>query len=96
MHLPPEVSTLVLEIKHGEEDVFLSGFTLAEARVVQDILAIDEGLYVSAQLVYLVNKLQHLPGMGLGKSSRKGVTAMAEVPHNPHTFGLGYTPTKED
>ena len=57
IHPPPEVTTPVLEIVHGDEDVFLSGFSLAEARVVQNILAIDEGLYVSAQSVYLTNKL---------------------------------------
>ena len=34
MHPPPEVTTPMLEIVHGEDDVFLSGFTLAEARVV--------------------------------------------------------------
>ena len=73
-----------------------SHFTLAEAQVVQNILAIDMGLYISAQFVYLMNKLQHMPGMGLGRSGRKGVTASAEVPHNPYTFGLGYLPTKED
>ncbi|KAF5933032.1 hypothetical protein HYC85_029203 [Camellia sinensis] len=96
IHPPPEVSTPVLENEHGAEDVFLSRFNLAEARVVQDMLAIDEGLYVSAQSVYLMNKLQHMPGIGLGRSGRKGVTALAEVPHNPYTFGLGYLPTKED
>ena len=96
IHPPPEVSTLVLEIEHGMEDVFLSGFTLAEARVVQNILAVIEGVYVSAQSIYLMNKLQHIPGMGLGKSGRKGVAALAEVPHNPHTLGSGYLSTKED
>lgn len=96
IHPPPEVTTPVLEIVHSEEDVFLSGFTLAEARVVQDILAFDDGLYVSAQSVYLMNKLQHVPEMGLGRSDRKGVAVLAEVPRNPYTFGLGYTPTKED
>lgn len=34
IHPLPEVTTPVLEINHGEEDVFLSGFTLAKARVV--------------------------------------------------------------
>ena len=96
IHPPPESATPVLEIEHGMKDVFLSGFTLAEARVVQNILAINEGVYVSAQSVYLMNKPQHIPGMGLGKSGRKGSAALAEVPHNPHTFGLGYLPTKED
>jgi len=72
-HPPSEVFTPVLEIEHGMEDVFLSGFTLAEAWVVQNILAVDEGLYVSAQSVYLMNKLPHIPGMGLGKSGRKGI-----------------------
>ena len=48
IHPPPEVSTSILEIEHGTKDVFLSGFTLAEAWVVQHIFAIDEGLYVSA------------------------------------------------
>ncbi|KAF5934569.1 hypothetical protein HYC85_030740 [Camellia sinensis] len=96
IHPPPEVSKLVLEIEHGTEDVFLSGFTLAEARVVQNIMAVNKGMYVSAQSVYLMNKLQHILGMGLGKSGRKGVSALAEVPHNPHTFGLGCLPTKED
>lgn len=96
IHPPPEVSTLVLDIEHGAEDVFLSGFTLAEARVVQNILAVDEGLYVSAQSVYLMNKLQYIPGMGLGKSGLKGITSSAEVPYNPHTFGFRYLPTKED
>ena len=64
--------------------------------MVQNIMAVNEGVYVSAQSVYLMNKLQRIPGMGLGRSGRKGVAALAEVPHNPHTFGLGYMPTKED
>lgn len=96
IHPPPKVSTPVLEIKHGMEDVFLSGFALAEARVIQNILAVNEGLYVSAQSLYLMNKLQHIPGMGLGRSGRKGIAVSAKAPHNPHTFGLGYLPTKED
>ena len=57
IHPPPEVSTPVLEIEYGTVDVFLSRFTLAAARVVQNILAVDEGLYVSAQSMYLMNKL---------------------------------------
>ena len=94
IHPLPEVTTPVLEIDHGEEDVFLSGFTQAEARAVQNILVVDKGLYVSAQSIYFMNKLQHMPGMGLEKSGRKGITALANMPHNPHAFGLGYTPTK--
>lgn len=43
-----------------------------------------------------MNKLQHIPRIGLGKSGWKGVTALAKVLHNPHAFGLGYMPTKED
>ncbi|KAF5934201.1 hypothetical protein HYC85_030372 [Camellia sinensis] len=92
----PEVTTPVLEINHGDEDVFLSGFTLIEAQVVQTILAVDEGVYVSAQSIYFMNKLRHVLGLGFGKSEWKGVAALAEVPHNLHTFGLGYVPTKED
>ncbi|KAF5933166.1 hypothetical protein HYC85_029337 [Camellia sinensis] len=65
IHPPPEVSTPMLEIEHGAEDVFLSGFTLAEARVVQNILAIDEGLCVSAQSVYLMNKIPAHPRDGI-------------------------------
>lgn len=57
MHPPPEVTTLVLEIDHGEEDVFLLGFTLVKAWIVQNIFAADEGLYVSAQSIYFMNKL---------------------------------------
>ncbi|KAF5934632.1 hypothetical protein HYC85_030803 [Camellia sinensis] len=96
VHPLPEVTTLVLEIVHGKEDVFFSRFTLAEARAVQPILAADEGLYVSAQSIYFMNKLQHMTGMGLGRSGQKDVTVLADVPHNLHAFGLGYTPTKED
>lgn len=95
IHPLPEV-TPVLEIVHGEEDVFVFRFTLAEARAVQTILAADEGLYVSAQSIYFMNKLQHMPRMGLERSGLKGSTTLADVPHNPHAFGLGYTPTKED
>ncbi|CAL5426627.1 unnamed protein product [Camellia sinensis] len=40
IHPPLEVTTPVLEIVHGEEDVFLSGFTLAKARVVQNIFTV--------------------------------------------------------
>ena len=76
--------------------MFLFGFTLAEAQVIQNILAADECVYVNAQLVYLMNKLQHILGMGLGRSGRKGIAVSADMPHNPHTFGLGYLPTKED
>ena len=39
----------VLKIEHGMKDVFMSGFTLAEARVIQNILAAEEGVYVSTQ-----------------------------------------------
>ncbi|GMP87932.1 hypothetical protein CsSME_00040106 [Camellia sinensis var. sinensis] len=34
IHLPLEVTTPLLEINHGDEDTFLSGFTLAKAQVV--------------------------------------------------------------
>ena len=87
IHPLPEVSTPILEIEHGTEDVFLLGFTLAKARVVQNSLVVDEGLHGSAQSVYFMNKLQHIPGIGLGKSGRKGITASAEVLHIQHTFG---------
>lgn len=53
-------------------------------------------MYFSAQSVYFMNKLQHMPGMGLERSGRKGVIALADVPHNLHTFRLGYVPTKKD
>lgn len=96
IHPPPEVTTPVLEITHGDEDIFLSGFTLAEAWVVQTILAADEGMYVSSQSIYFMNKLQHVPGMELGRSGWKGVVALIDMPHNPHAFGLGCVPTKED
>lgn len=96
IHPSLEVTTPVLEIVHGEEDVFLSSFTLVEARVVQTILAADESLYISAQSIYFMNKLQHVSRMGLGRSGQKGVTASADVSHNPYAFGLGYTSTKED
>ncbi|GMP56299.1 hypothetical protein CsSME_00020845 [Camellia sinensis var. sinensis] len=48
IHPSPEVTTPLLEINHSDEDVFLLGFTLAEAQVVHMILATDEGMYVSA------------------------------------------------
>lgn len=96
IHSPPEVTTPMLEINHCDEDVFLLGFTLAEARVVQTILAVHEDMYASAQSIYFMNKLQHVLGMGLRRSGRKGVVALTDVLHNPHAFGLGYVPIKED
>ncbi|GMP67042.1 hypothetical protein CsSME_00027165 [Camellia sinensis var. sinensis] len=96
IHPPPEVITPLLEIQHGGEDVFLSGFTLAEAQLVQTLVAEDEGVYVSAQSIYFMSKLGHIPGMGLGQSGRKGITTASEVPHNPHAFGLGYAPMADD
>ncbi|KAF5933234.1 hypothetical protein HYC85_029405 [Camellia sinensis] len=90
IHPPLEVTTPVLKIVHGEEDVFISGFTLVKVQVVQNILAVNESLYVNAQSVYLMNKLQHMPKMRLGRSDQK------DVPHNPHASGLGYMPTKEN
>ncbi|GMP81320.1 hypothetical protein CsSME_00036072 [Camellia sinensis var. sinensis] len=96
IHPPPEVTTPLLEINHSDEDMFISGFTLVEAQVVQTILVEDEGIYVSAQSIYFMNKLRHILGMELKMSGIKGVAVLAEVPHNPHAFGLGYVPTKED
>ena len=55
---------LLLEMQHGEEDAFLSCITLAEAQVVQMIMEEDEGLCVSDQLIYFLNKLGHITGMG--------------------------------
>lgn len=46
--LPSEVTMPLLEIQHGEEDMFLSRVTLAEAQLVQTLMAEDEGLHVSA------------------------------------------------
>lgn len=53
-------------------------------------------MYVSAQSVYFMNKLRYVLGIRLEKSGRKGVATLAEVPHNPYAFGLGYVPTRED
>lgn len=64
IHPPPEVTMLLLEIQHGEDDAFLSCITLAEAQVVQMIMVEDEGLYVSAQSIYFISKLGHITGMG--------------------------------
>ncbi|GMP47060.1 hypothetical protein CsSME_00014988 [Camellia sinensis var. sinensis] len=96
VHPPPGGTTPLLEINHGDEDVFLSGFTLVEAQMVQTILVEDKGMYVSAQSIYFMNKLWYILGIRLGRSERKGVVMLTGVPHNPHAFGLGYVPTKED
>ena len=89
IHPPPEV-------QHGSEDVFLSGFSLAEAQLVQTIMAKEEGTHLSAQSVYMMNKLGYIPGSGLGRSGRQSTTEITMVMHNPHAFGLGYEPTVED
>ncbi|KAF5934654.1 hypothetical protein HYC85_030825 [Camellia sinensis] len=49
IHPPPVVTIPVLEMVHGEEDIFISGFTFVEAQVVQNIMTIDESIYVSAR-----------------------------------------------
>ncbi|KAL7181327.1 hypothetical protein ACSBR1_040249 [Camellia fascicularis] len=94
---PPQGTTApLLEIIHEEENVFLSGFSLAEARLVQTIMAEDDGNYVSTQSIYMMNKQGHIPGSGLERSGRWGGTVAKEVSHNPHAFGLGYKPIIAD
>ncbi|KAF5932738.1 hypothetical protein HYC85_028909 [Camellia sinensis] len=89
IHPPPEVSTPVLEIEHGTEDVFLSGFTLAEARVVQNIMAVNEGMYVSAQSVYLMNKLKTYPWNGIGKERPEGRLSIGRSATQPSHLWTG-------
>ena len=59
-------------------------------------MAEDEGVYISAQSIYFMSKLGHIPGMGLGQSGRKCITTASEIPHNPHAFRLGYARTADD
>lgn len=95
-HPPQGTATPVLEIMHGKEDVFLSGFLLTEAWVVQTIMAEGDGTYVNAQSIYMMNKQRYMPRSGLGMSGRQGGTTAKEMIHNLHAFGLGYKPTIED
>lgn len=71
IHPLPEVPTPLLEINNGDKDVFLLGFALAKAQVLQIILDEDEGMHVSDQSIYFMNKLQHIPRIRAPKEREK-------------------------
>lgn len=96
IHPPKGTTAPLLEIIHRKEDVFFSGFSLAEARLVQTIMVEDDGNYMSAQSIYMMNKQGHVPRLGLDRSGKQENTIAKEMSPNPCAFGLGYKPTATD
>ena len=70
MHSSQGTTTPLLDIIHGEEDGFLSGFSLEEARLVQIIMAEGDGDYVSVHSIHMMNKQGLIPGSRLGRSGK--------------------------
>lgn len=64
--------------------------------MVQSIMAEDDGTYISAQSIYMMNKHGHVLGARLGQSGRQGGTISKEMSHYSHAFRLGYKPTVEN
>ena len=92
-------SELVLEISHGDDDLFLTGFTFDEIQTIKVdqfcrdhvVLPFDEP--GSTVVLNMMRSMSFLPGLGLGCCQHGFGEFISAVDHDTH-FGLGFVPTQ--
>ena len=74
--------------QHSEQDISLRGF-----RVVADVQMLDKELPSQNPTARMMQKMNFLPGLGLGKNQQGEVSPYQPKEHKG-LFGLGYVPEK--
>ena len=94
-------SELVLEISHGDNDLFLTGFTFDEIQTIKvDQFCRDHVVFPfdepgSTVVLNMMRSMSFLPGLGLGCRQHGFGDFISAVDHDTH-FGLGFVPTEVD
>ena len=93
------ISEPILEISHGDDDLFLSGFIFDEIQTIEvkqfykDHAALPFDEHGSTMVLDMMRSMSFLPGLGLGRRQHGSEEFIAVVDHNTH-FGLGFVPTE--
>ena len=91
----------VLEISHGDDDLFLTGFTFDKIQTVQveqfcrDHVALPFDEHGSTVVLDMMRSISFLPGLGLGRRQHASGEFIVVVDHDT-PFGLGFVPTEAD
>ena len=91
----------MLHISHNDDDLHLTGFTFDEVQVVsleddnRDAVPMSFDQDSSTLVLSMMRDMSYLPSLGLGRR-QQGPHEFAFIVSHDATYGLGYTPTKED
>ena len=91
----------VLEISHGDDDLFLSGFTFDEIQTIEveqfcrDHVALPFDDHGSTMVLDMMRSMSFLPGLGLWRHQHGSGEFIAIVDHDT-LFDLGFIPTEAD
>ena len=94
-------SDLVLEISHGDDDLFMTSFTFDEIQTVaveqfyRDHLALPFDEHGRIVILDMMRSMSFLPNLGLGCHHHGSREFIATVDHDT-PFGLGFVPIKVD
>ena len=89
----------VLEISHGDNDLFLTGFTFDEIHTIEveqfcrDYVALPFYEHGSTLVLDMMRSMSFLPSLGLGRCQHSSGEFIATVDHDTH-FDLGFIHTK--
>ena len=91
----------VLEISHGDEDLFFIGYTFDEIQTVEveqfyrDHVVLPFDKHSSTVVLDMTRSMSFLPGLGLGRRQHGSREFIATIDHDSH-FGLGFVLTEAD
>ena len=91
----------VLEISHGDDDLFFTGFTFDDVQIVVieesygDQVPLPFDRFSGTFVLDMMRGMFYLPGLGLGRRQH-GISEFIATMSHDVPFGLGYTPTEAD
>ena len=91
----------VLQIGHKDDDLYLTGFTFDEVRVVsleddsRNSMPMLFDQYSSTLVLSMMRDMSYLPGLGLGRR-QQGPHEFAFIVSHDAPYSLSYTPIEED
>ena len=91
----------MLQIRHSEEDLHLTGFTFNEVQVVnleddrRDMVPISFDQYSCTLVLSMIRGMSYMPGLGLGRRQQWPREFTITIDHDI-SYGLGYIPTVDD
>ena len=91
----------VLKIIHGDDDLFMTGFTFDKIQNVEveqfcrDHVAFPFDEHGSTVVLDMMRSMSFLPSLGLGRRQHGSREFIAVVDHDTH-FNLGFVPTEAD